>query len=66
MKNKRNRQLHYKRKLRYELISGGIVFDYIEYRKALRLNKTLWGVKQRNEGWLYVNPLGVKSVRKPF
>lgn len=66
MNKKMKRKHHYYRKLKYELMRGGDRFDYREFRKCLRASETLHGVLQRNKDWLYVNPLGVRSVRMPF
>lgn len=69
-KKKTTRQIsrlyHYKRKLKYELIRGGERVNLTSYRKHLRLKNTLSWVMWKNDGWLFVNPLGIRSERMPF
>lgn len=59
-------KIHYKNKLKYELLAGGEIIDLVFYRKHCRKNNTLERRIVFNKGRIYVNPLGIKTIYLPF
>lgn len=60
------RKIHYKNKLKYELIAGGGIIDLIFHRPGGRKNITLERQIVFNKGRIHVNPLGFVTRYMPF
>lgn len=60
------RKIHYKSKLKYELIADGGIIDLFFHRQVCRKYNTLERHIVFNTGRIHVNPLGFVTRYMPF